>query len=93
MTKTELIEKLSEKFAERLTKENVHLVINSFVEEIKTSLESGESVLIAGFGTFFPVTRVARMVTTPFSKKGKYEVPSRRLVRFRNGKELQKRLN
>lgn len=55
MTKKEIVDNLSDKLG--MHPKAINLIINSFMDEIKDSLETGESVFLRGFGTFNVATR------------------------------------
>ena len=58
MTKAEIVAKISDK--KGLEKGEVQAVIESFMEEVKTSLESGNNVYLRGFGSFIIKTRAEK---------------------------------
>ncbi len=58
MTKAEIVAKISDK--KGLEKAEVQAVIESFMEEVKSSLESGNNVYLRGFGSFIIKTRAEK---------------------------------
>lgn len=58
MTKAEIVAKISDK--KGLEKGEVQAVIESFMEEVKSSLESGTNVYLRGFGSFIIKTRAEK---------------------------------
>ena len=58
MTKAEIVAKISDK--KGLEKGEVQAVIESFMEEVKASLESGNNVYLRGFGSFIIKTRAEK---------------------------------
>ena len=58
MTKAEIVAKISDK--KGLEKGEVQAVIESFMEEVKSSLESGNNVYLRGFGSFIIKTRAEK---------------------------------
>ncbi len=91
MTKSELIEKLVET-NEEFTKSQVELIFNTVFESIKEALIRGERVEVRGFGNFTVRTRNPRKARNP--KTGvDVELPERRAVHFKAGKELLALLN
>ncbi len=50
MTKEELIDEIAKKAG--VSKDEVSLVINAFIDQIKEKLDRGEKVEIPGFGSF-----------------------------------------
>ena len=63
MNKAELVALVSEKV--NLTKKSTEEVINILFDTICETLETGEKVVISGFGTFELRTRVARVGRNP----------------------------
>lgn len=88
-TKAEISEHLFEKlgFSKRDAKELVEL----FFEEIRRTLENGESVKLSGFGNFDLRDKNQRPGRNP--KTGE-EIPisARRVVTFRPGQKLKNRI-
>ena len=58
MTKADLVEICAEKTG--LTRTDVAVTVDAFLEAVKTSLESGKNIEIRGFGTFKVKLRKAR---------------------------------
>ena len=50
MTKADIVAKISEKLG--LEKGDVQATVEAFMEEVKTSLETGDNVYLRGFGSF-----------------------------------------
>ena len=50
MTKADLVAKISDKLG--IEKGDVQATVESFMDEVKTSLESGDNVYLRGFGSF-----------------------------------------
>ena len=50
MTKADLVSKISEKLG--MEKGDVQATVESFMDEVKNSLESGDNVYLRGFGSF-----------------------------------------
>ena len=91
MTKSELIEKLSQKQS-HLTYKDVEFAVKTILENMAQSLASGDRIEIRGFGSFSLHFRPPRMGRNPktgesVSLSGKY-VPH-----FKPGKELRERVN
>ena len=55
MTKADIVANISEKLG--MEKGDVQATIESFMDEVKTSLESGDNVYLRGFGSFVVKTR------------------------------------
>ena len=50
MTKADIVARISDKLG--IEKGDVQATVESFMEEVKTSLESGDNVYLRGFGSF-----------------------------------------
>lgn len=86
MNKRRLIEKISAEA--RLTKLEAGRALDSFVRAVRASLENGERVTLAGFGTFAVARHKARRVRDP--RRGTtMEIQARRVARFAPGLELK----
>ncbi len=91
MTKSELIEKLSDKH-ELLSKKESEAVVNVIFDGISSALVQGDRVEIRGFGSFSVRERGAREARNP--KSGEVvEIPSRKTPFFKTGKELRERVD
>ncbi len=58
MTKAEIVAKISEKLG--MEKGEVQATVESFMEEVKASLEGGDNVYLRGFGSFIIKTRAEK---------------------------------
>lgn len=91
MTKSELIEQLSEEH-EILNKKEAETVINLIFDGIGEALASGDRVEIRGFGSFSVRVRDAREARNP--KSGELvKIASRKTPFFKTGKELRERVD
>jgi DNA-binding protein HU-beta len=63
MNKAELIAKIAEDA--ELTKTQVNLVLDSFVDTVTKTLKTGDKVTLVGFGTFSVSKRAARNGRNP----------------------------
>ncbi len=87
MTKTDLIEKVSEKTA-GLTKKQTEIVVNMLFDSMKEALAMGDKIEIRGFGSFRIRNRRNREGRNP--KTGEtVAVPEKRVPFFKAGKELK----
>lgn len=89
LTKAELSEALFEQlgFNKREAKE----FVDSFFEELRTTLESGEQVKLSGFGNFELRDKNQRPGRNP--KTGEdIPISARRVVTFRPGQKLRARV-
>ncbi len=89
LTKAELAEALFEELG--FNKREAKDFVDSFFEEIRTTLESGEYVKLSGFGNFELRDKNQRPGRNP--KTGE-EIPisARRVVTFRPGQKLRARV-
>ncbi len=91
MTKSVLIEKISEKL-EGLSKKQTEVIIETIFESVKDSLAQGGKVEIRGFGNFRLRNRNARKARNP--KTGaSVDVPPKKVPYFKVGKELREMVN
>ena len=86
MNKAELVALVSEKVD--LTKKSTEEVINILFDTICQTLETGEKVVISGFGTFELRTRVARVGRNPRTGED-IDIPQQRTPAFKSGKVLK----
>ncbi|HEY3491163.1 MAG TPA: integration host factor subunit beta [Candidatus Deferrimicrobiaceae bacterium] len=91
MTKSDLVEKLSEKVS-NLTKKECEEIVDTVFENMKKALHKGEKIEIRGFGSFTVRTRRAKEGRNP--KTGdKVAIPEKRIPFFKVGKELRELVN
>ena len=91
MTKSELIERLSESQSQ-LTAKNMELAVKLILDQMVGSLARGERIEIRGFGSFSLHYRAPRIGRNP--KTGEQVALSGKYVpHFKPGKELRERVN
>jgi integration host factor subunit alpha len=73
-------------------KTRVKEIIDSMVEIMKSTLESGEDILISSFGKFYLRNKHARMGRNPATGKD-IILPARRIVKFSASRNLRDALN
>ena len=89
ITKIDIIEYLSDKY--QLSKHATKNVVENFLEEIRSSLESGHDVKLSGFGNFELRDKSSRPGRNP--KTGDVvPVSARRVVTFKPGQKLRARV-
>lgn len=89
ITKIDIIEYLSDKY--QLSKQDTKNVVENFLEEIRSSLESGQDVKLSGFGNFELRDKSSRPGRNP--KTGDVvPVSARRVVTFKPGQKLRARV-
>ena len=90
MTKSELIERLSDKSG--LTAKQVEDAVKNILESMVVSLESGDRIEIRGFGSFSLHYRAPRVGRNPKTGE-KVELEGKSVPHFKPGKELRDRVN
>lgn len=86
MTKADLVEKVAEKTG--LTRTDVAVVVDGFLEAIKSSMEQGHNIEIRGFGTFKIKQRKARKARNPRTGQ-EVPVPDRKVPVFKPSNEFK----
>ncbi|MCF8094479.1 MAG: integration host factor subunit alpha [Desulfobacteraceae bacterium] len=89
LTKNEIIEQITELGFSK--KESVEL-FKTLLEIIKNSLESGEDVLVSGFGKFQVKDKSPRRARNPATNDDMF-LDARRVVTFKCSGKLRERLN
>ncbi|HDQ22432.1 MAG TPA: HU family DNA-binding protein [Candidatus Uhrbacteria bacterium] len=87
MNKAKLIEEVASKT--RLTKKQVEEVIETILDSIMDALKTGDSVTLAGFGTFSAKIRHARKGVNPQKPSEKIDIPEVTIPKFKSGKALK----
>ena len=87
MTKKELIDTVAEKL--NITSDSAENAVLTTLESIMAGLSSDSSVVIPGFGTFSVKVRAARMGRNPHTGE-QIEIPAKKAVVFKPGRELKK---
>lgn len=88
MTKAEIIENIYEEAS--INRKDIHLVIDSFFDQIKTALQEDRVVELRGFGTFEIRTRKGREKARNPKTGDIVPVQTHGVTVFRPGKELKK---
>ena len=86
MNKGQLIEKVMSEA--KISKPQATAAVTSLTNNIKSSLQSGEKVVLAGLGTFSVKTRKARTGRNPRTGES-LQISERKVVRFKVGKTLK----
>lgn len=89
LTKADLSKHLMEQLD--LGKKDADLLVNVFLDSIAGALRSGDGVELRGFGSFRLRDRKARIGRNPRSGDS-IQVPPKRVVYFKLGKELRSKL-
>ena len=83
MTKADIVAEIAEKTG--LEKVDVQTTVEAFMEEVKTSLESGENVYLRGFGSFIIKER-AEKTGRNISKNTTTIIPAHNIPSFKPAK-------
>jgi integration host factor subunit beta len=91
MTKSDLVQKLSEQVT-TLTKKECEVIVDTVFGNMKDALQSGEKIEIRGFGSFTVRVRRAKEGRNPKTGE-KVSIPEKRIPFFKVGKELRELVN
>ncbi len=83
MTKQDLIEKVY--LSTDVSKKDITIVVNSFLNTLLESVKSGERIELRGFGTFYLSEKKERQVYSPIAQK-KVDVSAGYNVMFKSSK-------
>ena len=83
MTKADIVAKISEKLG--IEKGDVQATVETFMNEVKTSLEGGNNVYLRGFGSFIIKTR-AEKTGRNISKNTTIKIPAHNIPAFKPAK-------
>ena len=89
MNKGDLIDKMSNDA--HISKADAKRALDSFISNTTGALSNGERVALVGFGTWASTQRAARTGRNP-QTGATIQIPARKVVKFRAGKELNKRI-
>ncbi|MEY3368407.1 MAG: hypothetical protein RI973_1562 [Bacteroidota bacterium] len=90
MNKGDLINKIAADAG--ITKAQASAAVNSVFDSIGESLKSGDKVTLIGFGTFSVSSKEARTGRNP-QTGATINIPARKSVKFKPGKELSDSVN
>ncbi|MFP4467245.1 MAG: HU family DNA-binding protein [Candidatus Goldiibacteriota bacterium] len=85
MTKIEIVDKIGENVA--LPKKDIEKVLDHFVKIAQGALDEGKKVSVTGLGSFTIKERKGRLARNPKTGE-KVDVPPKKVVKFKPGKEL-----
>ncbi|MBT3444935.1 MAG: integration host factor subunit beta [Flavobacteriaceae bacterium] len=83
MTKADIVSNISDQLG--IDKTDVQSTVESFMKEIKNSLESGENVYLRGFGSFIIKTR-AEKTGRNISQNVAVKIPAHNIPAFKPAK-------
>ena len=87
MTKAEFTKRVASRAD--LTNAEAARAVQAFIEEVESSLKSGEDVQFAGFGKFSVSQRAARTGVNPRNPGTRIEIPARKVPKFTAGSVLK----
>ena len=90
ITKKELVERIAAKTREK--RGDVKLVLQMFLDQILDELGQGNRIEFRDFGVFEVKVRAPRTAQNPKTLQ-RVQVPARRTVKFKAGREMRKRLD
>lgn len=91
MTKSDLVQTLSEKIS-TLTKKECEVIVDTVFHNMRDALHKGEKIEIRGFGSFTVRVRRAKEGRNPKTGE-KVSIPEKRIPFFKVGKELRELVN
>ena len=83
MTKADIVAKIADRIG--MEKNEVQATVETFMEEVKTSLEGGENVYLRGFGSFIIKER-AEKTGRNISKNTTIKIPAHTIPAFKPAK-------
>ena len=83
MTKADIVSRISEKLG--MEKGDVQATVESFMEEVKNSLENGDNVYLRGFGSFI-IKKRAEKTGRNISKNTTIKIPAHNIPAFKPAK-------
>lgn len=83
MTKAEIVSNISDKLG--MEKNDIQAMLETFMTEVKGSLESGENVYLRGFGSFIVKER-AEKTGRNISKNTTLKIPAHNIPAFKPAK-------
>lgn len=92
MTKSQLIDKISEKMSVSLGKKDNELIVNTLFNDMSNALKEGDKIEIRGFGSFKIIERAERIGRNPKTGE-KVSVAKKKAIFFKTGKELKERVD
>lgn len=90
ITKRALVIRISNETG--LTQQEVFNVLQSFIEEVTTSLSANDDVVLRNFGAFQVTKTKPKIGRNPNKPEAAVPIPARAVVKFKPGKELKERV-
>jgi DNA-binding protein HU-beta len=85
MNKGQLVERMAESAG--ISKNAAERALNGFMDAVMEAMESGDKVVMVGFGTFSVTERKARTGRNPQTGK-EIKIPAKKVVKFKVGSRL-----
>ena len=82
MTKADIVAKIADRIG--MEKNEVQATVETFMEEVKTSLEGGENVYLRGFGSF--IIKEREKTGRNISKNTTIKIPAHNIPAFKPAK-------
>ena len=76
---------------EKVKKEDIEIVINTFLEEMSQCMIDGDDIILRGFGKFMSKVRKARTTYNSICKTD-LTFPERRIIKFNISKNVDKHI-
>ena len=86
MTKQEFIQEVARK--SQLSNRDAAKAIEAFMDTVRDTLKSGDSINFTGFGKFSPAARAARMGVNPRTKE-RVQIAATTVPKFSAGSQLK----
>jgi DNA-binding protein HU-beta len=90
MNKAELIDAIAVNSG--LSKADSRKALDAFIEATESALKKGDKISLVGFGSFGISERVERKGRNPQSG-AEITIPAKKMVKFKAGADLEKKLN
>ena len=87
MNKAQFAQAIAEKVG--VSKKEAEDLVNAFLEIVTTTLQSGDDVVLTGFGAFSAKQRAARTGVNPQNPTQKIQIPAVIVPKFKAGKALK----
>ncbi len=92
MTKIDIIEKIYEKFNDKITKKDISEIVDKVFNIMKESLEKDKELKIKGFGTWKVKEKKERKGRNPQTGET-IIIPPRKVVSFKVSRILKEKIN
>ena len=88
VTKRDLVGKIAE--SSGIPKQDVLSTVEGFIKSIKNEIQAGNRIEIRDFGVFEIKERKARIGRNPKKPENVVQIPARKVVHFKVGREFKK---